>query len=287
MGKSNKVKIELRDAVDMVDLIQTLKDIADNKFYTLISQKYKFRRFGESFIEFFRLISMTKVAHPLLTNKNPKVGILVITIEGSFLGEFNSKIIRRALEEKEKHEQVRFIAVGGKSLDRLRQITPDMQVFGPMDERRMNSLYQLAVEVKSYLVDEIMNDRLGKIMVCYSWPKSYDAIKPRAIKLLPCDELISKQAENVNVIEKVIEESAPKEVIGYLSNLWITTRLYEIFMDTFIASAAAQATFLDDSVDKMKKERNKTKVKYRKARKGDIDKSLRETFSARMMFTKT
>jgi ATP synthase F1 gamma subunit len=286
MGKSNKVKVELRDAVDMVDLIQTLKDIADNKFYTLIGQKYKFRRFGESFAEFFRLISLTKATHPLLSNANESVGIVVITIEGSFLGEFNSKIIRKALEEKEKHKNVRFIAVGGKSVDRLRQHTPDIKVFGPMDESRMSSLYSMAVEVKNYLVDEIANNRLGKIIVCYSWPKSFDNIRPRSLKLLPCDELISKQNEQVTVIEKVIEESSPREVIGYLAHLWVTTRLYEIFMDTFIASASAQANFLEDSVDKMKKERNKTKVRYRKARKGDIDKSLRETFSARMLTVK-
>ena len=45
MGKASKVKVELMDAVEMVYLIQTLKDIADNKFFTLMSQKDRFRRF--------------------------------------------------------------------------------------------------------------------------------------------------------------------------------------------------------------------------------------------------
>ena len=106
MGKSNKVKSELRDAVEMVDLIQTLKDIADNKFYTLINQKYKFRRFGESFVEFFRLVSLSDGKHPLLSNENKKVGIIVVTIEGSFLGEFNGRILRKAMEEKEDRKSV-------------------------------------------------------------------------------------------------------------------------------------------------------------------------------------
>jgi len=34
---------------------------------------------------------------------------------------------------------------------------------------------------------------------------------------------------------------------------------------------------------KMRKERDAVKMKYRKAKRGDIDKSLREVFSARMM----
>ena len=144
----------------------------------------------------------------------------------------------------------------------------------------------MSVLVKDYLVDEIMNNRLGKVVAVYSWPKSLDTQRQRVVKLLPCEDLITKQAQFTDIFEKVIEESDPKEIVGYLANLWITTRLYSIFMDTFIASAAAQANFLDDSVEKMKKERLRVKNKYRKAKKGDIDKSLRETFSARMMLLK-
>ena len=102
MGKANLVKVELRDVTEMVDLIQTLKDIADNKFFTLMSQKSKFRRFGETFVQFFRLISFTDAQHPLISNDYPVTGIIVITVEGSFLGEFNNKIIRLALEEMQK-----------------------------------------------------------------------------------------------------------------------------------------------------------------------------------------
>ena len=280
MGKANKVKGEYLDAVEMVYLIQTLKDIADNKFYTLSSLKIKFRRFGETFIEFFRLISMTKVDHPLINNKNKMVGILVVTVEGSFLGEFNNKLIRRALEVLDEHKQVVFTAVGNKAADRLSQYTKNLKVFTNMEGI---GIYETAVAVKDYLVEQVMSGKVGKVVVVYSWPKSLEMQKSRAIQLLPCDDLISKQAQFVEKFANVIEESSSRDIIGYLSNLWITTRLYEIFVDTIIASAAAQANFLDDSLEKMKKERLKIKIKYRKAKKGDIDKSLRETFSARMV----
>ncbi|MCA9408321.1 MAG: F0F1 ATP synthase subunit gamma [Candidatus Omnitrophica bacterium] len=280
MGKANKVKGELSDANEMVTLIQTLKDIADNKFFTLINDKDKFRRFGETFVEFFRLISFSKVNHPLIRNDNPTVGILVVTGEGSFLGEFNNKIFRLALTESEKHEKYKFIGVGEKCTDRLVRYTPDLKVFTGIDIAR---IYELAVDVKDFLVKQIMEEKIGKVIVAYSWPKTFDLQKPRITKLMPCDDLLAKQAQFVQQIENVIEESDPGDIIGYLANLWLTTRLYEIFMDTIIAASAAQSQFLDDSLDKMKKEQVKVKMKYRKAKKGDIDKSLRETFSARMM----
>lgn len=283
MGKASKVKREFADVIEMVDLIQTLKDIADNKFFTLTAKKDSFRRFGETFVEFFRMISLSSIDHPLIKNDCPVTGIVVLTIEGGFLGRFNNQIIRMALQEREKHEQSRFIAIGEKSVEQLSRHTSDLKVFSGMEGM---GFYEMAVIVKDYLVDEVMSGKLGKVIICYSWPKSFEIQKPRKQKLLPCDDLLVKQAEFVDEFENIIEESDPVNIIGYLSNIWITTRLYEIFIDTTIASAAAQSSFLEDSVDKMKKERTKTAMRYRKAKKGDIDKSLRETFSARMMTVK-
>jgi len=280
MGKANKVKLEYRDSIEMVELIQTLKDIADNKYYTLAGKKATFRRFTETFIEFFRMVNKTSGTHALLTNDNSTVGILAVTGEGSFLGGFNNKILRTAMTEYEKHSDSRFIGVGESSFDRLKQFTPDMKVFTKMEDRGM---YQTAIEVKDYLVDEVINGRLGKVLICYSWPKSFDIQKPFVAQILPCEDLLSKQSQIPDMFGNIIEESDPMEIIGYLCNLWTTTRLYEIFLDTIISSACAQAKFLDDSVEKMKKERSKAHIKYRKAKKADIDKGLREIFSAKMM----
>ena len=104
MGKAIKVKGEVTDINQMVELIQVLKDVADNKFYTLMAKKSRFIRFGETFVDFFRMISFTKARHPLISNDNTKVAILVITSEGSFMGEFNNRINRMAVLEKEKYQ---------------------------------------------------------------------------------------------------------------------------------------------------------------------------------------
>lgn len=284
MGKANKVKIELMDSVVMVDLIQTLKDVADSKFYTLLNQKYKFRRFGQSFLEFFRMMNLANVDHPLLKNDNSAAAILPITIDGGFLGPFNNKILRVAIEEeKEKYEKVHFLGVGEKSMDRLKPFDSEMKLF---DSVEIENLYTLAVQIKDYVVEQVIENKVGKVIVIYSWPKSFEVQQTRVIQLLPCVDLVSKQTQLVSEFENTIQESSPESITESLVNLWITTRLYEILMDTLIGSAAAQANFLDEAVDKMKKEKEKTKVRYRKAKKSDIDKSLRETFSARMMASK-
>ncbi len=283
MGKANKIKGELRDAVEMVYLIQTLKDIADNKYYSLLNRKDKFRRFNDTFVEFFRMLKETSSVNPLIHNDNPVTCIIAVTVEGSFLGEFNNKIVRLALKEKEKHSQVKFLAVGNRSLEQLKKFTPDMKVYEKVENR---GFYETAVELKDYLIEGIFTGRIGKVVVCYTWPKRFETLKPKVVKLLPCDSLIKDQSQNTGMIEKVIEESDPKDVITYLVNLWVTTALYEMLIDSTIASAASQSQFLEESVDKLKKEKKKTQMRYLKGRKADIDKSLRETFSARMISMK-
>ncbi len=280
MGKASKVKKEVVDVKELVELIQVLKDVATNKFFTLLNQKERFARFGESFVEFFRMISLSKVRHPLISNDNPTVGVLVVTADGSFLGEFNNKVLRLAIAEKEKHEKSIFIAVGEKGVIRLSNYQKEIKAFLDME---MMGLYETAVAIKDYLIEEVMNDRLGKVLVVYSWPKSFEEIKPRGVKLLPCEELVSKQANLVEQFERIIEESDPVDLIGMLADMWLTTRLYEILFDTVIAAAASQAKKLEESLDKMKKERAKVFLKYRKAKKTDIDSGLREVFSARMV----
>ena len=124
---------------------------------------------------------------------------------------------------------------------------------------------------------------LGKVVTVYPWPKDFTTLKPRLVKLLPCDDLLPKYSQTVEQLAQVIEESDPVDMIGYLADIWLSSRIYEIFYDTGLAAAAAQAQQLDGSLGKMKKESQVVRLKYRKAKKSDIDNSLREVFSAKMV----
>jgi hypothetical protein len=94
---------------------------------------------------------------------------------------------------------------------------------------------------------------------------------------------LTKQAEFVDTIEHVIQGSDPIEIIGYLADMWIVCRIYEMMHDTSISEAAAQSQQLEASIQKMKKDKKGIAAAFTKAKKGDIDKSLREVFTARMM----
>jgi ATP synthase F1 gamma subunit len=284
MGKASKVKVEVNEVKDLVDLIQVLKDVADMKYHALFTQKVKFNRFSESFVEFFSLVSFSQVRHPLVNNDNSKTAIVIISTERSFVGDLNSRVVARALEEVEKTPDAQVVTIGKKAVMKLEGMgIKSNKVWEDIEDK---GFYEVAIEIKDYLVKEIMEGRIGKVVVVYPWPKDYTVIKPRAVKLLPCEDLLPKQKQSIESFKQVLEESDPVDMIGYLSDLWLSSKIYEIFYDTNLSAASAQTQQLDSSLGKMKKEREVVKLKYRKARRGDIDKSLREVFSARMMATK-
>ena len=270
--------IEVRD---LVDLVQVLKDIADMKFRDLFARRGGFQRFGESFAEFFRLLEYTELAHPLVANSNPNVCIVALTSEEGFIGDLNNRVIVKALEERDLYPNARFVTVGRKGVAKLKMLgVENDKVFEEIAEVGM---YDTAVLLKDYLVDQVMKDKFGKVMVVYPWPKDLQTVKARVVKLLPCEFIFQKQKQKVEQFNKVIEESDPLEIIGYLANLWTSSKIYELMFDTSIAAVSAQSQQLDTSLTNVRKEGLMVKMKYRKARKNDIDKSLREVFSSRLM----
>jgi F-type H+-transporting ATPase subunit gamma len=284
MGKANKVKREMVEVRDLVDLVQVLKDIADMKFRDLFSKRGGFQRFGESFSEFFRLLKHTEVAHPLISNENPNSCIVVITTEEGFVGDLNNKVVVRAMEEKEEYPDAMFVTVGRKGVAKLESL--GVKSAKTFEEIAEIGMYEVSVQLKDFLVEQVMQGKIGKVLVVYPWPKDLQTVKARVVKLLPCEFIMQRQEQTVEQFTKVIEESDPLEIIGYLANLWTSSKIYEIMFDTSIAAVSAQAQQLESSVGNVRKEAVSVRLRYRKARKGDIDKSLREVFSSRMMTVK-
>jgi ATP synthase F1 gamma subunit len=280
MGKANKVKKELVEVRDLVDLVQVLKDIADMKFHDLFVRRGGFLRFGETFSEFFRLLERTELMHPLISNSNTETCIVVITSEEGFIGDLNNKVIVRAMEERDVTPNAKFVTIGRKGVGKIESLGVKNET--TFEEIAEQGMYEIAVRLKDYLVEQIMNDRFGRVKVVYPWPKDLQTVKARVVKLLPCDFII-QQKQTVEEFERVIEESDPLEIIGYLAHLWTSSKIYEMMFDTSIAAVSAQSQQLDTSLNNVKKESLGVRLRYRKARKGDIDKSLREVFSSRIM----
>lgn len=280
MAKKTRIRNDLEDITELAEIIQVLKDVADTRFHTLAERKDRFARFGESFVEFFRMISLSAAHHPLVSNDNPTTAVVVVTSEANFMGDLNSKVVHRVLSEYENQPEVRIVAVGGKGAAKLSVLEREMKVF---ENIAQTGLFEIAIQIKNHLIEEIMAGRLGRVVVVYPWSQNFLLQRPRLVKLLPCDELLTKQAELVDSLERVILESEPGKIVGRLADMWIVCRLYEILHDTTISEAAAQSQQLESGLAKLQKDKRGIGLAFSKARKADIDKSMREIFTTRLL----
>ena len=90
------------------------------------------------------------------------------------------------MEEKEKNPQSQFVVVGKKGVMKLEGM--GQKILKTYEDVEDRGFYEVAIEIKTYLVKEVMEGRVGKVIIVYPWPKDYTATKPRAVKLLPCED---------------------------------------------------------------------------------------------------
>jgi ATP synthase F1 gamma subunit len=286
MSRKQKAKVELENTSELLDIITILRDVASNRFYNSAKRKERFLEFAEYFVEFFMMVSLADVRHPLVHSDSEKIALLLITSEMGFMGEITAKIIKNGIQEAEKYKDVEFIVVGYKGEQKLKQsVRPGTQIklFRDVEE---HGLFKTTLMIKEYIIKEVIEGRLGKVFAVYPFAVNFNTIKPKVIKLLPSEELLAQQKEIKDTVEKVIVESAPGNIIGYLANLWLTSRIFEILEDCVIAGFAAQAQQLEAAMDRLKKEKKGFALTYKKAKRADIDKSLKEVFTAILMMKK-
>lgn len=284
MGKANRIKSDLDDVSALLEIIQILKNVASNQFYNCARSKEKLEEFAISFTGFFRMVSLADARSPLVSSQVEKVAILPITSEGGFMAETTAKIIRASLAEAKKYDVDQFIVIGDKGHEKLKSLTGIKIVIMPgTDNVDSLSLLRVTLRIKDYIIEQIQQRRFGRLIAVYPRAKSLNLIKPCAVTLLPSEELLAQQSERKDTVDKVIIESNPDDIIHYLAELWLTCRIYEMLEDCLIAGFASQSQQLEASLDRLKKEKKGLMMDFHKAKKSDIDRSLREVFTSNLM----
>lgn len=283
MSKTNKIKSDLEDVSALVEIIQILKDVASNHFYNTAKRKERFADFALAFTEFFKMVSLSEAVSPLVNPTVDTTGLLLITSEGGFMGEMTGKIVRAGVAEAKKFNVPEYIVIGQKGADKLKALGVKENQIKLFTNVEVRGLYRTVLIVKDYIIDQVLASRIGRIFTIYPRAKTINLIKPRIVKLLPSEELLAKQRDIKDVIEKVIVESDLNYVIHYLADLWLTCRLYEMLEDCVISGYAAQSQQLEAALERLKKDKKGLVMGFRKAKRADIDKSLREVFTSSLI----
>lgn len=285
----NELRKVLKFNKELLSLVETLKNVAGSQYHQMEREKQRFDRFMEAFAPFFRVVDLVEVRNPLVKVESDVVGLVVVTSDSGFMGGLNQGVVRAGLKEVADvpESRVAIVVVGekGASLvgDRPFKFFPGIS---------HESIYERALEVKDYIVDEVMHRRMGKVVIAHPVALSFSSQTIKVDNLLPCGELFDRSVESevtqrgagarfLVEARKVVVESSFADISQYLAALWVTSQLYVRFEDSKMAEFSARAMHLEGSHQKVEKEYKKVKQQCFKASHELIDKGMRESFAAK------
>ncbi len=273
-------------------MIQTLKNIAASQYHMLEREKERFADFMAQFTGFFQVVDMVHQDAPLVNVLTDVVGIVLVTSDSGFMGGLNAGVIQAGYDVQGllPESQVRYIVIGDKGAAKLSESGRDFKAFpGIFPETR----YEQAMEIRDYIVKEVSEKRIGKVVVVHPRPISFTQQIIDTFNLLPCGELFDRSAAVAAPVgkagmkkliadaRKVTVESKFEDMVTYLAEVWVASKLYEVFEDSKLAEFAARAMHLEESAQKLEKEHKKLKHQCFRAAHELVDKGMRESFSSR------
>ncbi|MCE9613177.1 MAG: F0F1 ATP synthase subunit gamma [Lentisphaerae bacterium] len=287
----NELRKELRFNGELVKLIETLKNIAAAQYHTMEKAKQRFEEFMQSFAGFFRVVNLVDVADPLVRVSSDVLGIIMVTSDSGFMGGLNQGVIRAAMDAQGAHsnELTELVVIGEKGASALQDQGRTFRFFPGVAQ---DTRYEQAQEVRDFIVEEVLNRRMGRVLVSYPRPVSFTAQTIDVVSLLPCAALFDKEAESdvarrvgaaklIAEARQVIVESRFPDLVEYLAATWVASKLYEIFEDAKLAEFSARAMHLEGSFQSLQREQKKLRHRTFKAVHEKIDRGMRESFAAR------
>lgn len=289
----SELRKELRFNAELLSLVETLKNVAAAQYHVMEKNKERFDEFMDAFQGFFSVVSRVEAGNPLVEVMSDVIGIIVVTSDSGFMGGLNQGVIRQALQLQGDlpDDKVSLVVIGDKGSGFFNDRHREYKFFPGIQQ---DTIYEQAVEIRDYIVEQVLEKKMGKVSISYPKALSFSSQTIQDIGLLPCRELFKASQEEpekkgtdekgwASRFQDVIVESSFYDMTKYLAGEWVTSKLYEVFEDSKLAEFSARAMHLEGSIQKVEKDYKKVKHQCFKAAHELIDKGMRECFSAKMI----
>ncbi|RKY28270.1 MAG: hypothetical protein DRP61_02200 [Candidatus Omnitrophota bacterium] len=276
-----QVKKDMQFYQGLYSLLKVLKGIAVSQYQILEKKIKSFDKFSYVVESFLEGIDVKEVKHPFVKAVNENKAVVAITSDSGLLGGLNMQVASLAFDELESKDDI-LIIVGERGKLYAQEHGLSYKGFpGITEERRLD----LALTLRDYLLERVINEEVGRIVVIY--PKALSLMLQKIEKYtpLPYGELAEDKGHLIN-LEEFIQESSLDNIVEYLVYLWVGKTLYEILGFARLAELAARFIHLEESSQKLEDLQKGLKLKYHKLRHELTDKSMRELFAARVIYSK-
>jgi ATP synthase F1 gamma subunit len=292
MSTISDIKKDMEFYRDFSSLIDALKAITISQFQTLERKLKTFDDFNKEVEGFFGLLNLKAVNHPFVDAGNLPQGAVAVTSDAGLIGGLNSRIVNIAVSHlKGRDDKLAVVGLQGHRFAGGHNI--DFKAFPGIGDKQG---YELATQVRDYIVKEVLAGRLGAVKLIFPFALSITNQRVVELDLLPCTKWPKKDSSSLQegdfkdqlskstVPQDLIIESSLADIVEYLVYLWIGHKLYEVFQFSRLAEYAARVVHLEESAQKVKEIESKLRLKYFRQRHEVIDQQMRELFSARSLY---
>ncbi len=274
-------------------ILEVLKLVAVSQYHALEKKLKTFEKFGEVLAQFFDSIDLRFVQHPFLNpGGDAPMAVIAVTSDAGLLGGMNMQVVTKAYELAAP-EGGRLIVVGERGQVYAQEMKIPFVYFpGVVDAERFSQ----AMQLRDYLVQEILSGKIGVLKVVYCQAVSLVIHRVEAETLVPfvkpappSDEAPRRKetpAKSKEFLKDHIFESSPGKILEYLVYLFLGERLYEIFGMSRLAEQAARFVHLEESSQKILDLNKKLLLQYFRRRHEIIDQNMRELFASRAIYAK-
>lgn len=288
----SELRKELKFNHELLSLVETLKNVAGSQYHLLEKKKQRFETFMNAFSDFFRVVDLVDVVNPFVSEESDITCLVIVTSDSGFMGGLNGGVLRAGMQRVDHlpDDKLKLVVIGEKGAAALSDRREQFKFFEGINQ---DTIYEQAVVIKDWLMQEVEERRIGKVLVAAPKAESFSSQTIQVIDLLPCGNLFERHDEEQDTVplrgagrwaaaaREVIVESSFDDMVSYLAGVWVTSKLFEVFEDGKLAEFGARAMHLEGSLQKVEKEYNKTRQRCVKASHEMVDKGMRESFSAK------
>lgn len=264
-------------------LIEVLKNIAVSQYRSLEHKFGGFDKFMQAVESCFDFIDLEVLKHPFLNPKNKVQAVVAVTSDSGLLGGLNMQVVSRALAELMQNPG-HLIVIGERGKVYAQDAGVGFTAFpGINDEERLPQAFQL----RDYLFRNALKGKFGLLKIVYPHPVSFTVQRVESVSFLPFRPEFAKNqqgSDKLALMQNVIFESRLGDLIEYLVYLWMGQRIFDIFGLSRLSEFAARYVHLEDSLRRLKEMDLKLRLQYFRVRHEIIDQSMRELFSARLLY---
>lgn len=277
-----QLKQELEASRDLGDIIDILKASALIQFRSLQSKRKPNEEFSKSIEGCLEFLIESNISHPyLFVRKNLPRAIVIITSDEGFLGELNTLLINKGLNQRESKDD-ELIVLGDKGAAYLEELAEKITVFGGVSEEFD---FRQGQKLLDYLLKRY-RENYSRVLIVYPEFVSLTNQRIKVFQLLPCELSSREDAADLKSRGVVLIEPFLGRVLEVLVRLWLGARLFEVFWTSKQAEYAARIMHLEGSIEELSILNKKLSFEYFRQVHALSDKTIREVTASKVLLEK-